>query len=208
MKLQSIREQIVDACHDLCRNNLMCNLGAGGNVSVRDPETGLVALTPSQVRYDTMTAEDIVVTDVNGTVIEALDHRVPTSELATHTMIYREFSDIHAVVHAHAPFITAVTTVEDGLPALNYEQLYFISRVLPVIPFVMPGTDEMAEKVSAALKQSSAIVIRNHGLFAIGGSLAETVVRAVVAEDAARLYVYARSIGQPKLLPEDVKKPA
>jgi L-ribulose-5-phosphate 4-epimerase len=155
-----------------------------------------------------MTAEDIVVTDVNGTVIEALDNRVPTSELATHTMIYREFSDVNAVVHAHAPFITAVTTVEDGLPSLNYEQLFFINRIVPVIPFVMPGTEEMAEKVCEALKESPAIVIRNHGLFAVGGGLAETVVRAVVAEDAARLYVYARSIGQPKLLPEDIKKPA
>ncbi len=208
MKLQSIRQQIVDACHDLCRNNLMCNLGAGGNVSVRDPETGLVALTPSQVRYDTMSAEDIVVTDVNGMIVEALENRVPTSELETHTMIYREFKNINAVVHAHAPFVTAVTAVEDGLPALNYEQLYFISRVVPVIPFVMPGTVEMAEKVTAALKQSTAMVIRNHGLFAMGGNLAETVVRAVVAEDAARLYLYARSIGDPKLLPADVKKPS
>jgi len=207
MKLQTIREQIVAACHDLCRNNLMCNLGAGGNVSVRDTETGLVALTPSQVRYDTMTAEDIVVTDVEGTVVEASANRVPTSELATHTMIYREFDDVHAVVHAHAPYVTAVTVVEDGLPALNYEQLYFISRVVPVIPFVMPGTDEMARDVTAALKKANAMVIRNHGLFAIGASLSETVVRAVVAEDAARLYCYARSIGEPKLLPADVKKP-
>ena len=207
MKLHSIREQIVAACLDLCHNGLMCNLGAGGNVSVRDPDTGLVALTPSQVRYDTMSAEDIVVTDIDGKIVESLSNRVPTSELATHTMIYREFNDVNAVIHAHAPFITAVTVVEDALPALNYELLYFVGRTVPVIPFVMPGTEEMARDVTGALKESRAMVIRNHGLFVVGEDLASTLVRAVVVEDAARLYCYARSIGEPKLLPVSVKRP-
>jgi len=207
MRLQSIREGIVAACHDLCRNGLMCNLGAGGNVSVRDPDSGLVAVTPSQVRYDTMHAEDIVLTDTDGAVIEALPGRVPTSELPTHTMIYREFGEVGAVIHAHAPFTTAVTTVLDSVPTLNYELLYFVGRAVPVIPFVMPGTEAMARDVTHSLRDAPAIVIRNHGLFVVGKDLAAALVRSVAVEDAARLYCYAKAIGDPKPLPADIKRP-
>lgn len=207
MKLEQHRKAVINVCLDLCNSGLMCTLGAGGNVSVRDPETGLIALTPSQVRYDTMATSDIVVTDSSGEVIEALPGRVPTSELATHTMIYRNLNDTNGVIHAHAPFCTSVAAVEDQLPALNYELLYFAAREVPVVPFVMPGTTEMAAVVTKALERVPAIIIRSHGLFVIGKDLHTALVRAVAVEDAAKLYYYARTLGEPHLLPLEVKKP-
>jgi len=207
MKLEQQREAVIRACADLCSCGLMRELGAGGNVSVRDQETDLIALTPSQVRYDTMASADVVVTDMHGAVIEAAPGRVPTSEVATHTMIYRELPWVNAVIHTHALYCTAVASVEDHLPAANYELLYFAAREVPVVPFIMPGTEEMARVVVDALQEAPAMVIRNHGLFVVGKDLDSTLVRAVAVEDAARLYYFARTLGKPHLLPPEVCKP-
>ena len=170
MQLIRTRESVLTACRDLCQNGLMRNLGAGGNVSARDLTSGLIAVTPSQLRYDTMSVEDIVLIDLTGEVVEALPTRVPSSETPTNTKIYRHFQNVNAIIHTHAPFCTAVACVEDSIPAANYELLYFIGRSVPVIPFVMPGTEEMADRVVEALTRSPAIVIRNHGMFVVGGS--------------------------------------
>jgi len=207
MRLAQLRKSVLEACDDLCQNGLMRNLGAGGNVSARDPHSGLIAVTPSQLRYDKMSSEDIVITDLDGKVIEALPGRIPTSEILTHTKIYRCFQNVNAVIHTHAPFSVAVASVEDSISALNYELLYFVSRSVPVIPFVMPGTEEMADRVTEALRLAPAIIIRNHGMFVVGKNLHEALVRAMALEDAAKLYYYASTLGQPKFLPQDVKKP-
>lgn len=207
MKLPSLRKAVVGSCRDLCENGLMCNLGAGGNVSVRDAGSGLIALTPSQFRYDAMAAEDIVVVSENGDVVEASEGRVPTSELQTHTRIYKLYAGVNAIVHTHAPVSSALASVMDEIPALTYELLYLVGRSVPVIPFTMPGTSEMAESVAEALRTTCALIIRNHGMFVTGETLDEAVVRAVSVEDAARLYHIARTIGTPQLLPADVEKP-
>ncbi|MCJ7710618.1 MAG: class II aldolase/adducin family protein, partial [Chloroflexi bacterium] len=103
MRLAALRESLVELHAELPANNLVA--WTGGNVSVRDPETGLVAIKPSGVRYEDLTAEAMVVVDPDGSVVEG--SHSPSSDTASHLYIYRHRPDVNGVVHTHSRYATA-----------------------------------------------------------------------------------------------------
>lgn len=203
MKLVRLREEIVAACVDFYKNGLVRNIGAGGNISARDPESGLIALTPSQVRYDIMKPEDIVIINLKGEVVEAKPSRRPTSEEETHRLIYERYSSVNAVIHTHSIYANVLATLYDEIPVVNNEVAYFIGGPVPVIDYVEPGTRDMAIAVAEGIKEIPAVVIRNHGPIVAGRNLAEALTRALVVEDAAKIYIKARCLGEPKLMSQE-----
>jgi L-fuculose-phosphate aldolase len=186
------RAEVADTCRRMLRDGLVT--GTSGNVSVRVGE--LVAITPTGVPYGSLTAEDVVVVDLAGAVVEAA--RGPSSELPTHLSIYRA-TDAGAIVHTHSMYATTVGAVRDELPAVHYA-INALGGPVRVAPYATFGTGELAAAVTDALDGRTAALLRNHGAVAVGGSLAAAYDRAVRLEWLCELYWRAALLGAPAVL--------
>jgi L-ribulose-5-phosphate 4-epimerase len=135
MMLQTLREQVLEANLELVRHGLV--LYTFGNASGVDREQGLVVIKPSGVDYDKLRPEHMVVTDLNGKIVEGTLN--PSSDLDTHTLLYREFPSIGAVVHTHSEFATSFAQAGMPIPAFGTTHAdYFYGPV----PCTEPLSDE------------------------------------------------------------------
>ncbi len=171
-----------------------------GNISVRDPETGLVYLTPSGMPYETLTEEDIVVMDIDGNKIEG--ERRPTIEYAMHLGILKNRPEINAVIHTHPIYSQIFALLHENIPPVIDEAAQVLDEVR-VTEYAVPGSLEMAENVIKALGNSSACLIANHGAVGVGANMDAAFKVCKVLEMTAQIYYMARSIGEPKPIPQD-----
>jgi L-fuculose-phosphate aldolase len=192
MLLETERALIADHARRLRADGLV--IGTAGNLSVRAGD--LVAITPSAVDYDELTAPLVCVVGIDGSVVEA--ELRPSSELPMHLSAYRA-TTAAAVVHTHAPFATALGAVVDELPAIHYS-IAELGGPIRVAPYATFGTDELAAAVASALEGRSAVLLGSHGTLTIGDSLEEAYWRTVLLEWLATLYHRARLLGEPRLL--------
>jgi L-ribulose-5-phosphate 4-epimerase len=192
----SLREQVVDALRRLEAGGLVS--GTSGNVSARDPETGLILVSPTSIPYDRMRSEDVSVVDKSGELIEG---GAPSVELPMHLAIHSGRPEAAAVVHTHSPHATALAAVLDEIPVVLAEQAAAVSGPIPVVPYAPTGERAMGEAVLGA-GDAWAVVVRSHGPVCLGRSLAEAVRCAFAVEEAAHVYALARLHGEPALLPE------
>ncbi|MFG2725663.1 class II aldolase/adducin family protein [Streptomyces canus] len=188
------RERVAEACRRLAAQGLV--IAEAGNVSVRDGDH--VAVTATGARFDRLTAEQVVVVDLEGNHLFG-DHE-PTSELALHLGVYQRF-DTSAVVHTHAPMATAVGLAVDELPCVHYYMLKLGGSVR-VAPYSTWGTPELAADVLTALNGRSAALMANHGAVTHAHSLSAAVEQALLLEWACTLYWRAASMGSPRALDE------
>ena len=128
MLLRSLREAVLEANLELVRRGLV--LYTFGNVSGIDRAEGLVVIKPSGVDYDALRAEDMVVTDLDGKVVEGKLR--PSSDLDTHTLLYREFAEVGAVVHTHSEFATSFAQAGLSIPALGTTHADYFHGPVPV----------------------------------------------------------------------------
>ena len=126
--LEQLRQQVLEANLDLVKSGLV--LSTFGNVSGIDRPSGIVAIKPSGVRYDRMTAEDIVLTDLDGKVVAGKLN--PSSDLGTHLKLYRAFSTIGGVVHSHSEFATTWAQAARPIPALGTTHADYFHGPVPV----------------------------------------------------------------------------
>ena len=200
MKLQSLREELVRLHAELPANGLVT--WTGGNVSARDPGTGLVAIKPSGVRYEELDAESMVVVDLDGTVVEGT-HK-PSSDTASHLYIYRHRPDVNGVVHTHSRHATAFAAVGRPIPVYLTAQADEFGGEIPCAGFAAIGDEGIGRLVVEGIGRSPAILLRNHGVFTIGPSATAAVKAAVMTEDVAATVWLALQLGQPDVLPDDV----
>jgi L-ribulose-5-phosphate 4-epimerase len=172
-----------------------------GNLSARDPESGRICITPSGADYETMTGEDIVVVDAEGTIVEG--KWKPSVEMPLHSLILRRRRDIHCVMHTHSVYATALGVVYQPVPMILEESAMCLGGEVPVAPYQMSGTPEFAELIAETLGAGSAVIWGNHGAMVVGTSLALTFATAHALEDSARVYAIARQLGEPQVLPPD-----
>ena len=198
MILQKECEQVVAYGKKLITAGL--TKGSGGNVSVFNREAGLIAISPSGMDYFETTVDDIVVTDLAGNIVQG--HRKPSSELALHLIYYQNRNDVGAVVHTHSTFATVLATLGEPLPASSY-LVAFAGTKVPCAPYASFGTEKLAEVTYAATGVSKAVLMQNHGLVAVGKDLPNAFNIAEQIEQCAKVYVLARAIGNPIILPED-----
>lgn len=189
---RAARELIADAAHGMAARGLV--VGEAGNISVRVGDDILV--TATNARFDTLTAEQVLVVDPAGNRMHG--DLEPTSELALHLGVYQRF-DASAVVHTHAPMATAVGLVLDELPCVHYYMLKLGGGVR-VAPYATWGTPELAEHVLTALEGRSAALMANHGAITYAHSLDAAVERAVLLEWACTLYRNVAQLGTPRAL--------
>ena len=170
--------------------------GTSGNLSVRRRD--MVAITPSGVPYERMGPADICLVRVtDGAPQPGLR---PSTETPMHLAVYRA-TGADAIVHTHSPFVVALSTVLDELPAVHYA-MADLGGIVRVAPYTRFGTPQLAANAVAALAGRSAVILRNHGALTCGPDLARAYDRAVTLEWLARVYWYARLAGTPQTLSE------
>ncbi|ABW02520.1 class II aldolase/adducin family protein [Caldivirga maquilingensis] len=164
----------------------------GGNASIRIGDS--VLITPSGVPKSELTINDIVELSINGNVIEG--NRKPSSEWRMHLSIYR-VSDYKAVIHAHAPSIITLYLAGLSLDLSVVSEAKSYIRKISDVEFIKPGTQELADEVSMRIKDGAdLIVLKNHGVVAVGYSLPEALNKIEVAEDTAKMLLTLRLINK------------
>jgi len=197
MLLRDLREQIVETARRMVADGLVH--GAQGNVSAQDPETGLIAITPSAVDKANLTVEDLTIIDPHGKVIEG--RWKPTSETPMHTIFYRERQDVGAVVHSHAPFASAYGLQSEPLPVVLIEAAGCLGGRVPIASYRRPGTEDVARIALEAAGEGAAVILANHGLLTIGDNLVRAYEASLAVETTCRLVLLVRSMGlQPQEL--------
>ena len=198
--LEALRQDLVRLHAELPRHDLV--VWTGGNVSARDPETGLVAIKPSGVRYEDLTPESMVVLDLDGTVVEGT-HK-PSSDTASHLYIYRHRPDVNGVVHTHSRYATAFAAVGRPIPVYLTAQADEFGGEIPCAGFAMIGDEAIGAQVVEAIGRSPAILLKNHGVFTVGATAEAAVKAAVMTEDVAATVFLALQLGEPDRLSDDV----
>ncbi|MGB9839413.1 L-ribulose-5-phosphate 4-epimerase [Thermovenabulum sp.] len=196
--LENLRKQVLDAALNLIKYRLVTL--TGGNVSGRDPETGLVAITPSGMEYEGLTPEDIVVLDLNGNIVEG--KWKPSVDTKFHLYIYKNRSDINSVIHTHSTFASCFAALNEEIPCVVTTLANEVGGSVPVARYTPVGTDEMGPAILEVIGDKRACLLANHGVVAVGPDVRHALVAAVMLEDAAKVYFAARCIGKPIELPE------
>jgi L-fuculose-phosphate aldolase len=170
-------------------------VGTAGNISIRLGDE--IAITPTSVPYHRIEREDVCVLDPAGRQVDGRGR--PSSETPLHTRIY-ESTDAAAVVHTHSPFATTLACVIDELPAVHYSIHRFGGDTIPVASYERFGSEALAERVEATLKDRRGALLRNHGAVTYGSTLAEAYDLAVLLEWLAEIYWRAKQVGEPRIL--------
>lgn len=170
--------------------------GMSGNVSVRCPDGLLV--TPSGMPYAELTADDAVELDLAGDVRDGA-HK-PTTEWRLHRDILVARPDVHAIVHTHSLFCTTISTLRRAIPALHYMIVLANSDAIPCADYATFGSPELAANAVTALGPGHACLLANHGMLALGPSLASALRLAAEVETLASQYWHAAQLGNPHIL--------
>lgn len=161
MRMQNERELIVEYGKKLLTEHL--TNGTAGNISMYDPETGYMAISPSGVPYMETTPEDIVILDLEGNQIEGKNK--PSSEYELHAVFYRLRKDVRAVVHTHSMYATTLACMGEPLRSVHYAIADAKVPTLPMAPYRLFGTLELAQAVEENLgEEAKAILLANHGI--------------------------------------------
>src|SRR5512136_2237708 len=161
--LEQLRKEIFQLHLELPKNNLVA--WTSGNVSARDPHTGLVVIKPSGVRFEDLTAEDMVVVDLDGHVVDG--QRKPSSDTASHLYIYRGREDVGGVVHTHSRYATAFAALGRPIPCVLTAIADEFGGPIPCGGFAMIGDEAIGQVVVESIGQSTAVLLKNHGVFTI-----------------------------------------
>lgn len=190
----SLRQDVVTTARAIAGRAL--SPGRSGNVSVRF-EGGML-ITPSGMAYDEITPDDIVAVDSDGIVPPR--QRKPSSEWQFHLAAYATRPDRNAVVHTHSMHATVLACAHKPIPAFHYMVAVAGGRDIPLVPYATFGSDELARHVAVGLGDRDACLMANHGLIAIGSTLAAALELAAEVEILAEQYVKVLSIGKPHTL--------
>jgi L-fuculose-phosphate aldolase len=201
MKYETIRRQVLDAILEAVDLGLV--KGTSGNIALRDDTGDVVAITPSGISYKTMQADDITIIDLSG---KRLDGKYkPSSEFPMHTAVLRARPDIKATIHTHGMFTTIMAMSNEELQPLTPPQCEFTP--VRVVPFTMPGSENLAEIVVKTLGNRRVVLLKNHGMFCCGKNMKAAMAAAIYTEEMAETTYYAKTLGVYQPMPDkSVKK--
>ncbi|AMY24273.1 L-ribulose-5-phosphate 4-epimerase [Rhodococcoides fascians] len=197
--VQEIRKDVCALHAELVRYGLV--VWTAGNVSARVPGRDLMVIKPSGVSYDDLTPGNMVVCDLHGRVVEG-DH-APSSDTEAQAYVYRHLDHINGVVHTHSPYAVAWAARGEPIPVVTTMCADEFGGDIPVGPFAVIGDDSIGRGIVDTLadSRSPAILMQNHGVFAVGPSARSAVKAAVMCEDVARSVHLSYQLGQPLPIP-------
>ena len=199
-EIARLRREVADLHAELPRNELV--VWTAGNVSARVPGADLLVIKPSGVRYHEISPDHMVVTDLEGKLVEG-DHQ-PSSDTAAHAYVYQHMPEVGGVVHTHSTYATAWSARGEPVPCVLTMIADEFGGEIPVGPFAMIGDDSIGRGIVETLRghRSPAVLMRNHGVFTIGKDAGAAVKAAVMCEDVARTVHIARQLGEPLPIPQ------
>ena len=191
--VDQLRRDLVVQHHELIRWNLV--VWTAGNVSARVPGEDRFVIKPSGVSYDDLTAESIVVCDLDGNLLEG--ELSPSSDTAAHAYVYQQMPEVGGVVHTHSTYATAWAARGEAIPCVLTAMADEFGGEIPVGPFALIGDDSIGRGIVETLRghRSPAVLMRSHGVFTIGKDARSAVKAAVMCEDVARTVQIALSAG-------------
>ena len=199
MRLEKERKDIVAFARKLLTSGLTA--GTGGNLSVINRKTKVIAITPSGVDYFEMNAEDVVLVGTEGGPVETSKYK-PSSELLFHQALYRRREDIQAIVHTHSVYATTLATLGWEIPAFHYLVAYSGKKV-PLAAYATFGSERLARNVADAIGENNALLMGSHGVVTVGRTLAKAFEAAEIIEYVARVYYLAKNLGEPTILSDE-----
>ncbi len=206
MKNLDQRNQIIEYSIKLNSTNL--SPLRSGNISLRgkeDDKDGYL-ITPSGKKYETLKPEDIVFMGLNEELRDTSNQN-PSSEWRFHRDIYLNKKDAQAIVHAHSPHATAVSTHGKTIPPFHYMIALAGGEDIKCADYATFGTEELSNNVIKALEKRSACLMSNHGQVAFGKNLEDAFELAQEVENICHQYTIALKLGEPKILSfEEMKK--
>jgi L-ribulose-5-phosphate 4-epimerase len=205
--LTALREELCELHSRLVSSGLVA--WTSGNVSARVPGTGLMLIKPSGVEYQDLTPESMVLCDLDGRPARDGNGLSPSSDTAAHAYVYRHMPEVGGVVHTHSAYASAWAARGEPVPCVLTAIADEFGGEIPVGPFALIGGDDIGRGIVETLTghRSRAVLMRSHGVFAIGRGPRDAVKSAVMCEDAARTVHLARALGTPQeISPENVER--
>lgn len=196
MLLEKERELLVEYGKKMSAAGL--SSGTSGNLSIYNPESKLMAITPSGIGYFDTVIEDIVITDLDANIVEGT--RKPSSEWALHTAFYKNKPECRAVVHAHSRFCTTFAALNQPIRAVHYVIGDAGTATVPCAPYRTFGSTELAQEAVEVCGEGNAVLLANHGLITCADSLKGAYGLACNMEFIAEIQYRAMSIGTPVVL--------
>jgi L-ribulose-5-phosphate 4-epimerase len=199
--LQAARQEVSALHAHLVRYGLVA--WTAGNISGRVAGTDLFVIKPSGVDYDELAPQNMVVCDVAGAVVDG--EHAPSSDTATHAYVYRALPEVGGIVHTHSPYASAWSARAEPIPCVLTAMADEFGGEIPVGPFALIGNEDIGAAVVETLKghRSPAVLMQNHGVFAIGKDARAAVKAAVMCEDVARTVHLARELGEPRPIAQE-----
>ncbi|WP_377645258.1 L-ribulose-5-phosphate 4-epimerase [Oryzobacter terrae] len=201
--VEALRAEVAALHGELTRYGLV--IWTAGNVSARVPGADLMVIKPSGVSYDDLTADSMVVCDLDGELVEG-DHS-PSSDTAAAAYVYRHMPEVGGVVHTHSTYACAWAARHEAIPCVLTMTADEFGGEIPLGPFALIGDDSIGRGIVETLRghRSRAVLMAGHGPFAIGRDARDAVKAAVMVEDVARSTHIARQLGEPVVIdPADV----
>ncbi|WP_337860153.1 class II aldolase/adducin family protein [Ferroplasma sp.] len=197
MLYENERNIVLNACREMVKSNL--TVGSWGNISMRTSD-GNVVITPSGTNYSKSTAEDMVVTDLNGKIIDG--DLKPSSERLMHYEIYRNRKDVMAIVHTHSIYSSVLSVTDDRIPPVTEDTAMLLGNGVNVSKYALTGTLELAKYVVEGLSSNNATIMKNHGAVSVGKDMERAIVASQVLEKSAKIFITAKLLGTVNVLPD------
>jgi ribulose-5-phosphate 4-epimerase/fuculose-1-phosphate aldolase len=192
------RQQVIQITNELFAMGLMT--ATGGNVSAAASEPGTIWITPSQMYKGGLGERDLVRIDHECHVLEG--ERPPSVEWRMHFASYAARPGSTGAVHTHAPIATAFGITNQSFPPINTDAV--VLRDTATVPWIMPGSKELADAVGEALLKSRGCILQNHGLMTVGKDLRDAATHAMILEETARIVLYVKQFGgEVSLIPPE-----
>lgn len=197
---QEMREAICETGKRLY--DLFLVAGNDGNISVRLNDNE-VLITPSGVSKGHMTPESLIKLTMDDTVISQPEGLKASSERRMHLAIYRHRPDVRAVVHAHPPTATGFSVAGIGIDRPFMAETVVRTGSIPVVPYAIPGGNELPDSIVPFLQDSASLLLGNHGVVSYAKTLQEALFGMEAVEVDARIYLTARQLGNVNYLTEE-----
>jgi L-fuculose-phosphate aldolase len=193
---QQLKQLIVDTGVEMIRTGM--TVGTWGNISLRDPETDYMYISPSGMDYMTIKPEHVVVMNLDLGIVDG--YAEPSIEKAMHAAVYTSRPDVNAVIHTHPVFSSVFGAVKMKLPAISEDFAQIVGDEVDYAePYELPGSAELGVSAAKALGKHNAVLLPNHGALSAGESMKKALKVSMVLEKNAQIYLYASLLGKPHL---------
>ena len=187
------RREVLEAGRKMLKKGLIT--ATWGNISCRVEGENRIAITPSGMDYDKLVEEDIVILDMEGSVV--LGERKPSIEVPLHLALYKGRKDIGAVVHTHSTFATALACAHKHIAPIVEELVQVVGGDVRVARYALPGSEQLAANVLTAIRDRYAALLANHGVVGVAKTLKEALKICEIVEKGAKITVLCSMVGQP-----------